>query len=60
MLLGIALFGILTANIAAYFVHSGSHEDEITAKLDEVLERLKRLENQRLEPPAEPSATDRG
>jgi voltage-gated potassium channel len=53
MLLGVALFGILTANIAAYFVHSGSGDAEITAKLDEIIERLDRLEGQPPEPPAD-------
>jgi voltage-gated potassium channel len=47
MLSGIALFGVLTANIAAFFVERTQEEttrDPVVAKLDEVLERLAALE----------------
>ena len=44
MLSGIALFGILTANIAAFFVEQDQEDDRVVAKLDEVLRRLDDLE----------------
>ncbi len=44
MLSGIALFGVLTANIAAFFVEQDQEDDPIVAKIDEVLRRLERLE----------------
>ena len=42
MVLGIALFGVLTANLAALLVED--QEDEVLAQLREVNERLRRLE----------------
>ncbi|MDP9356591.1 MAG: potassium channel family protein [Chloroflexota bacterium] len=42
MVLGIALFGVLTANLAALLVED--KEDEVLAQLREVSERLRRLE----------------
>jgi voltage-gated potassium channel len=42
MVLGIALFGVLTANLAALLVED--KEDEVLAKLGEVSERLRHLE----------------
>ena len=44
MLSGIALFGVLTANIAAFFVEQDQEDDQLAAKVDEVLRRLERLE----------------
>jgi voltage-gated potassium channel len=48
MVAGIALFGILTANVAAFFVEShGQQETDATSeKLDEVLRRLAALEDE--------------
>jgi len=42
MILGIALFGILTATLAAFFVEE--NDDEVVAQLREVNERLRRPE----------------
>jgi len=42
MILGIALFGIITASLAALFVEE--KEDEVVAQLREINERLRRLE----------------
>lgn len=44
MLTGIALFGVLTANIAAFFVEH-EQQDPVVGKLDEVLRRLTALED---------------
>ncbi|MDQ4068827.1 MAG: ion transporter [Actinomycetota bacterium] len=47
MISGIALFGVLTANIAAFFVErttEGDDDKEVSAKLDEILQRLDVLE----------------
>ena len=44
MLAGIALFGVLTANIAAFFVEQDQERDPLIIKVDEVLRRLDRLE----------------
>jgi voltage-gated potassium channel len=46
MVSGIALFGIITASIAAYFVEQkGEQQDkDLTAQLDQVLERLQAIE----------------
>lgn len=44
MLAGIALFGVLTANIAAFFVEEDQQGDPVADRLDEVLRRLERLE----------------
>ena len=46
MVSGIALFGVLTANVAAFFVEQDQGSDPLVAKLDEVLRRLDRLEEQ--------------
>ena len=48
MLAGITLFGVLTANIAAFFVEQEQQSDPTVERLDEVLRRLEQLE-QRLE-----------
>jgi voltage-gated potassium channel len=45
MLIGISMFGLLTARIAAFFVEA-SEEDTSSKKLDEVLARLERLERE--------------
>ncbi len=44
MLAGIALFGVLTANVAAFFVEQEQEVSPVTERLDEVLRRLERLE----------------
>jgi len=50
MLMGVALFGIITANVAAFFVESAEERSsdaeyaELNEKLDRVLERLGSLE----------------
>lgn len=45
MLAGIALFGVLTANLAAFFIDQETPDDGVTQRLDEVLRRLERLES---------------
>ena len=45
MLIGISMFGVLTARVAALFVEA-SEEDHIARKLDDVLARLDRLEHE--------------
>ena len=44
MLSGIALFGVLTANIAAFFVEQDQATDPVLEKVDEILRRLDRME----------------
>jgi voltage-gated potassium channel len=46
MIMGIAFFGILTANVAAYFVETKeeSSNAELERKLDQVLQRLSTIE----------------
>jgi voltage-gated potassium channel len=44
MLAGIALFGVLTANVAAFFIEREQEEDPVSERLDEVLRRLGELE----------------
>lgn len=44
MVAGIALFGVLTANIAAFFIEQEYQGDPVAERLDEVLQRLERLE----------------
>jgi voltage-gated potassium channel len=46
MVVGIALFGTLTAGVAAYFVESSSKEDAKSDKLDEILARLQGVEKE--------------
>ncbi|HYU19715.1 MAG TPA: potassium channel family protein [Chloroflexota bacterium] len=48
MLVGISLFGLLTARVAAFFVEAGEADQE-TPKLNEILERLERIERQNAE-----------
>jgi voltage-gated potassium channel len=43
MLAGIALFGVITASIAAYFVEQKAEQD-LAGRLDRVLERLEVIE----------------
>ena len=63
MVAGIALFGVLTANIAAFFVEQDQEKelDPVVQKLDEVLLRLDRLEGRldddRTEAPQSPTST---
>jgi voltage-gated potassium channel len=45
MLVGISVFGVVTARVAAFFVEA-NEEDHTGAKLDEVLVRLERLERE--------------
>lgn len=44
MISGIALFGVLTANIAAFFVENAEDEATVSARLDELLVRMAQLE----------------
>lgn len=46
MVTGIALFGVLTANIATFFIEhqEGDEADPVAARLDEVLLRLEAIE----------------
>ena len=44
MLVGISVFGLLTARVAALFVEANAEEDQHGKKLDDVLARLERLE----------------
>jgi voltage-gated potassium channel len=46
MLIGISVFGVLTARVAAIFVEANEDEDRHGKKLDEVLARLERLERE--------------
>jgi len=51
MITGIALFGVLTANIAAFFIEGREEgSDPVVERLDEIVRRLDALER-RLEPP---------
>jgi voltage-gated potassium channel len=45
MLVGISVFGVVTARVAAFFVEA-NEDDHTGAKLDEVLVRLERLERE--------------
>jgi voltage-gated potassium channel len=57
MLIGISVFGVLTARVAAIFVEANEEEDRHGKKLDEVLARLERLERElRTRPPAQDQA----
>lgn len=60
MLIGISVFGVLTARVAALFVEA-SEEDQHGKKLDEVLARLERLERavrRRAETASHPTASE--
>ncbi len=46
MFLGISLFGLITANLAALFVDHDLNND-LHVKLDQILERLAAIEAQR-------------
>jgi voltage-gated potassium channel len=43
MVAGIAMFGVITASIAAYFVEQHAEQD-LAGRLDRVLERLDAIE----------------
>ena len=43
MIAGIAMFGVITATIAAYFVEQKAEED-LASRLDQIMERLDRIE----------------
>jgi hypothetical protein len=43
MIAGIAMFGVITATIAAYFVEQKPKED-VASRLDQIMERLDRIE----------------
>jgi voltage-gated potassium channel len=43
MIAGIAMFGVITATIAAYFVEQKAEED-VASRLDQIMERLDRIE----------------
>jgi voltage-gated potassium channel len=45
MVAGIALFGVLTANVAAFFVEEAQDADPVVERLDEILRRLEHLEH---------------
>ena len=45
MVAGIAMFGVITATIAAYFVEQKSGE-ELVGRLDQIVKRLDRIEAQ--------------
>jgi voltage-gated potassium channel len=55
MIAGIAMFGVITATIAAYFVEQKAEED-LAGRLDQIMERLDRIEtrlpNEDEQPPA--------
>jgi len=44
MVSGIALFGIITASIAAYFVEHNAEQDDLAGRLDRILEWLDTIE----------------
>jgi voltage-gated potassium channel len=44
MVSGIALFGVITASIAAYFVEHKAEQDDVAGRLDRILERLDAIE----------------
>ena len=50
MLIGISVFGVLTARVVAFFVEAheveANEEDQTGKKLDEILARLDRLERE--------------
>jgi voltage-gated potassium channel len=43
MIAGIAMFGVITATIAAYFVEQQAEED-VASRLDQIMERLDRID----------------
>jgi hypothetical protein len=43
MIAGIAMFGVITATIAAYFVEQKA-EEGVASRLDQIMERLDRIE----------------
>ena len=43
MIAGIAMFGVITATIAAYFVEQKAEED-LAGRLDQIMERLDRID----------------
>jgi voltage-gated potassium channel len=43
MISGIAMFGVITASIAAYFVEQKAEED-LASRLDQIMERLEAIE----------------
>jgi voltage-gated potassium channel len=43
MIAGIAMFGVITATIAAYFVEQQAQED-LASRLDQIMERLDRID----------------
>jgi len=45
MVAGIALFGVLTANVAAFFVEESQDGDAVVERLDEILRRMEHLEH---------------
>ena len=52
------LFGVLTANIAAFFVEQDQEDDPMIAKVNDMLERLDRIEKA-LAAPSEKARVDR-
>ena len=47
MIAGIAMFGVITASIAAHFVEQKAEED-LAGRLDQIMERLDRSETRLL------------
>jgi voltage-gated potassium channel len=45
MVAGIALFGVLTANVAAFFVEESRDADAVVERLDEIVRRLEHIEH---------------
>jgi len=44
MVAGIAIFGVITASIAAYFVEQKAEED-LAGRMDQIMERLECIES---------------
>jgi voltage-gated potassium channel len=44
MVAGIALFGVLTANVAAFFIEKDQQRDPVSEQLAEILRRLQSIE----------------
>lgn len=53
MLVGIGFFAVLTATVAATFVKQDDKPDELRGRLDQIVERLDRIERQLAEAPRE-------
>ena len=58
MVAGIALFGVLTANVAAYFIEKDQQADPVAEQLAEVLRRLEGIER-RLDGEERPAVSEK-